>query len=77
MNLSEMADRVASKDQLAAFVHALANDLHSHPEEWENATLETYLEALSVWLEVKGEPPPQSPRWKDIANMLIAAKIYE
>lgn len=77
MNISEMAESVASKDQLAAFVHALANDLHSHPEEWENATLETYLEALGVWLEVKGEGPAQTPRWKDIAHMLIAAKVYE
>lgn len=84
MELKQMADSVNSKEQLAAFVHALSKDLHAHPEEWENNTLEMYFDALAGWLEVsdadhhaKAETAPHSPRWKDIAQMLIAAKAYE
>lgn len=84
MELQKMADSIESKEQLAAFVHALAQDLHANREAWENDTLETYLEALASWIEVsdaalkkKGETPPHSPRWKDLAQLLIAAKVYE
>lgn len=89
MELTQMADSVDSKARLAAFVHALAQDLHARPQEWENTTLEMYLDALAGWLEVsdlevsdhegadKAQARAHSPRWQDMAHMLIAAKTYE
>lgn len=84
MKLDEMVDSIQSKDDLVAFVNALANDLQSRPEEWENDTLEEFLSAFARWLadsdgayRNKGVSPPQIPTWKNIAEMLIAAKIYE
>jgi hypothetical protein len=84
LELHEMVDSINSKGDLVAFVHALTENFHSHPEEWENDTLERFLDAFASWLEAsdscyrnRGVSPPQSPTWQNVGEMLIAAKIYE
>jgi hypothetical protein len=85
--MMEPHERVAgikSKADLVEFVRALGDDLRERPEAWENATLERYLSALASWLEDsdgyyqnQGRPVPESPSWRDVADMLMAAKMYE
>ena len=84
MDLGKRADAVMSRHDFAAFVDALRHDLAVHPEEWENPTLDTFLEALSAWVRDmdgyyrnKQLPTPQSPTWKSVAEMMLAAKVYE
>jgi hypothetical protein len=84
MKLHDMVASIRSKDDLATFVSALAQDVQSRPEDWENDTLFRFLSALSRWLTDsdvyyldQGAPLPSDPTWKNIAEMLIAAKIYE
>lgn len=83
-SLSEYVDEVRSKEHLVQFLQLLANDLVENPERWENDTLDRYLQALASWIEDsdgyyanRGESPPVTPSWKNIADMLIAAKMYE
>jgi hypothetical protein len=66
------------------FLEALAQDLKSRPAEWENNTLERYIEALARWVadsggyyRGQGLDVPVSPTWKNVAEMLLAAKMYE
>jgi hypothetical protein len=84
MNLGNLAESVSSRDDFAAFVDALRSDLSTHPAEWENQTLERFLEALSAWVrDMDGyyqnhrRPVPATPDWRNVAEMLLAAKIYE
>lgn len=77
-------ERVNSKGDLVEFVRVLANDLTTNKASWENTTLERYLAALASWLEDsdgfyrnQGRPVPEQPSWRDVADMLIAAKMYE
>jgi hypothetical protein len=84
MKLHGYVSQVRSKAELVEFVRALANDLSTNREEWENATLETYLAALASWLEDsdgyyrnQGRPVPAEPSWRHVAEMLMAAKMYE
>lgn len=84
MKLHEMVASIRSKDELITFVGALAEDFETGPEDWENATLGRFLSALARWLadsdsyySNQGAPPPKEPTWKTIAEMLIAAKVYE
>jgi hypothetical protein len=84
MKSHEMVEGIGSKADLVKFIEALAGDLQAHPEGWENASLERYLNALASWLEDsdgyyrnRGLQPPTSPTWKTVAEMLIAAKMYE
>lgn len=82
MNIKQM--KVTDRQSLIHFIQALANDLRSHPEQWENQNLGDYLDAMAGWLEDmdgyyinKGVPAPESPSWAILADMLIAAKVYE
>ena len=84
MELHERIHHVRSKAQLADFVRALATDLSTNRETWENATLDRYLEALAGWLDDadgyyrnQGLPVPVEPSWHNVAEMLMAAKMYE
>lgn len=84
MELHERVAGIKSKTDLVEFVEALAKDLRANPTAWENATLERYLAALASWLEDsdgyyrnQSRPIPVTPSWRDVAEMLIAAKMYE
>ena len=82
--LKEKAESVASRTDLAEFIRDLVKDLGENPESWENRDLPSFLSALGAWVEDmegyfknKGEPVPPSPEWRHLAQMLLAAKIYE
>ena len=50
MELHALIRGIQSKSDLVAFIEALAEDLRSHPDDWENHTLDRYVEALASWL---------------------------
>lgn len=84
MKIHEMVDGIRSKEDLVKFIEALAGDFRANRESWENDSLDRYLSALSNWLadsdgyyRNRGLEPPMSPTWKNVAEMLIAAKTYE
>jgi hypothetical protein len=84
MSLKEKVGAVTSKCDFVDFVNNLRADLNAHPKEWENNTLDRFLEALSAWTqdmdgyyENHHFPVPTSPSWRDLAEMLLAAKYYE
>ena len=74
---------VQSRRDLAAFVHGLFADLESHPEQWENATLPHYLEALARlhqdldgWCATNApEIDPEAAQWRLFAVALAGATI--
>lgn len=79
-----MIENIDTQKQLAEFVRALRRDLQSHPGQWANTSLEGYLEGLAAWIEdMDGYysnaklPTPTHPTWKNVAEMLTAAKYYE
>lgn len=84
MELRARVELINSKEELAEFVVALREDLLAMPDEWENPTLEAFLEAMSAWILAmdnvyrnSGGEMPKSPSWKTFANILYASKIYE
>ena len=46
-------------------------------EDWENPTLEQFLDAMHAWLAAMGPRVGEKPSWKFMEAMLGAAKIYE
>jgi hypothetical protein len=84
MKPHERVAGIKSKADLVEFVRALRDDLQANPEAWENASLDRYLSALASWLEDsdgyyqnQGRAIPVSPSWRDVAEILMAAKMYE
>ena len=74
---------VESVQDLIAVVDHLYSDLATNPERWENATLDRFLEAMSGWLSAfpqwhlsMGRKVP-TPDWQFMADVLLAARIYE
>jgi len=84
MALHDLVSCVQTKADLVTFIEALREDFKTKPIEWENATLERYLAALASWLEdsagyyrAMDGAEPAVPSWRTVADMLIAAKMYE
>lgn len=82
--LSELAERVEGRSDLVKFIGELRRVLLVDPQSWENRDLESFLEALAAWTQSmdgaysnRGEALPETPTWKMMAEMLLAASIYE
>jgi hypothetical protein len=74
---------VQSLHDLIAVVTALGSDLVAHRDQWENPTLEGFLQAMAAWLATfpqayvnLGKAVPQ-PDWQFVADVLRAARVYE
>jgi hypothetical protein len=81
---SELIASIQSREDFVAFVEALRQSFVESPEDWENQTVERFLEALGRWLEDSdgyyqnmGQPVPRRVNWKAFADALYAASIYE
>lgn len=84
MKLHEQVNGIQTRADLIAFVEALGVDLRSNADQWENATLDRYLSALASWLEDmdgyyrnNGLDVPSALSWRNVGELLIAAKMYE
>jgi hypothetical protein len=44
-------DEIRSREELLAFVRGLHQDFRLRGQEWENQSLDRYLEALAAWME--------------------------
>jgi hypothetical protein len=83
MTLKEKVEQIQTYADFLAFVAELKRDYSENPSEWENRTVESYLEAIASWNIYSYyenwnlEPPPEHLTWKMFAQVLIAAKYYE
>ncbi|MDN3025757.1 hypothetical protein [Streptomyces sp. S.PB5] len=77
-------DEIPTREDLAAFVRALHEEYLQRGDEWENRTLDTFLEALSAWIDSApgwyrnfGKELPAGGDWTFLARALSAATVYE
>ena len=84
MNLEDKVNSISSREDLVSFVCDLCNSLRDDANSWENDTLERYLDALAAWIngiegyyKNRGEVMIDTPSWKLIGEILLAAKYYE
>ena len=84
MDLHEKIETIASNKDLADFIETLQADLIANPDEWENTSLESFLEAMSAWTRSMenaykntGREFPSQPNWAMMADILYTDKIYE
>lgn len=84
MELYKEIAHVDSKEEFIKFIGHLVNDFKENRVEWENKTLDTYLEGMQSWVDdMEGYfknnnmQTPKNINWNFFANVLYAAKIYE
>ncbi|WUD74491.1 hypothetical protein OG937_23725 [Streptomyces sp. NBC_00510] len=74
---------VTSRESLIRHIQLLREDLLANGDDWENPTLERFLESMAAWIKdsagyyrSRGEEPP-GPDWEFIGNALRAGAQYE
>jgi hypothetical protein len=84
MSTAEKLNAIKTREDFVSFVYEMSKDYRVNPRSWENKDLGAFLEALAAWVEDMdgyylnhGQPVPEKPDWKNVADMLMAAKLYE
>jgi hypothetical protein len=83
--LVEKGEAVDSKADFTEFVRLLLLNYRQHPGEWENNSLELFLEGLIGFVEnqegyyrnVGAAVNLERPNWRVFADILLAARVYE
>jgi hypothetical protein len=74
-------DDVSTPGEAARVVEQMLTDLADHPGEWENGTLERFLDALAASLEALPAHQPGQPAdpaaWRTLAELLVKASGYQ
>lgn len=77
-------DEVRSREELVSFVRELRQDYLRRGHEWENQSLDGFLEALAAWIRDSpgwyqnvGKDLPEGGDWTFLARALQAATVYE
>ena len=73
--LTAAAASLSTKEEVVQFIARLRADLDANKAGWENPSLPRYLEAMQAYLN--DTPPSDEPKWRTIANVLLAASLYE
>ncbi|MEU6704619.1 DUF7660 family protein [Streptomyces wuyuanensis] len=75
---------MTSRQDLAEHIRGLRSELLKRSDQWENVTLESYLEAMAAWIEAaphwyrnRGEEMPAEAERAYFAQALSAAVVYE
>lgn len=83
-DLLKKSKAVNSRNELNEFLSLLIADLKANPQDWENSNLNDFLIALNSWIEDmdgflknKGIEKSETPSWQMVADMFMAARIYE
>jgi hypothetical protein len=83
--LIDRGEAVISKADFTEFARLLLQNYRSHPDEWENGSLDLFLEGLAGFVEkmdayyqnVGLEMDLERPSWRVFADILLAARVYE
>ena len=82
--MSELTTRLESVDDertFVAFLKALETDFRSNPGQWQNSSIEAFLECAASWAEDTRNGAPNyvmpSNAWKRAADIIYCGKIYE
>lgn len=70
------AQSVSTREEFVRFVAAMRADLAENPSEWENATLDAYLDALGGYV-TDAQVREAEPMWRTFAKVLYSARRYE
>ncbi|EEL50767.1 MULTISPECIES: DUF7660 family protein [Bacillus cereus group] len=76
MDIYEKCDDVRTKEDLIAFIKSLKVDLDKNKDEWENLSLEMYLDAIEAWM-TDTNTLSDKPNWNSFAQILLSGRFYE
>jgi hypothetical protein len=83
-DIDEIVESIDSREGLERITRLLLGDLRRNSDEWENPTLDRYLEALAevissaetIYKNMERKTPVE-PSWRLFGELLLAARYYE
>ncbi len=83
--LSERVARVGSRADFIDFIGHVVADYREHPEQWENLDIGSFLDAMAGFCQgIEGyyknkgkDVNIETIDWQGLAQMILAATIYE
>jgi hypothetical protein len=83
ITLNDQVEKIKSQKDFIDFANNFLEDYLENPSDWENASLEAFLDALvsviahlQFFYENRGESMPGQVNWKTFAEVLLEAKSY-
>ncbi|MEQ6358029.1 hypothetical protein ABNX05_25880 [Lysinibacillus sp. M3] len=84
MDWYDIIENVSNKQQFLDFVNLLSADFKKNRDEWENKSIDEFLQGIEGWVdsmegffENSGLETPQNINWNFLSIMLYVGKIYE
>ena len=74
IDMYKFAGQIKSKKDFDTFLQIFLKDFYKNCSDWENNSLERFIEALCAYSKDKGEVVLS---WAFFAELLLAAKVYE
>jgi hypothetical protein len=82
---SKIAPTIQTREDFQQFLALLAEDYRTNGQEWENADIGSFLEALGSYSkDIDGyykntnqQVDASAPSWRVFAEMLCGARVYE
>ena len=75
---------INTRDDFVKFLENLSSNARNNISEWESKDLPSYFESMASWVEdMDGYylnqklPVPENVNWTFIADILMAARVYE
>jgi hypothetical protein len=83
--LEEKVEKIQNKEDFVRFLQLYFRDFQMNRNNWENNSLEYFLEAMAAWVDdMDGfykqegkEFDPEKPTWKNFGEILLATRMYE
>ena len=84
MSILQTPQNVNSQNDLAKFVEELLIDYRKNKDSWENADLDSFLEAMSAWVQDLDGYYENNEleistlnKWRILADILMASRVYQ
>ena len=81
-DIAAKIEEISCKEDFLSFLAQLAADFRASPQEWENRTVDQYLEAMRSWVEDFSTSEYNDVDWSRVeysimARILYMGKLYE
>ena len=67
---------ISCKEDFLSFLAQLAADFQASPQEWENRTVDQYLEAMRSWVEDFSTSEYNDTDWSRVEYSIMARIFY-
>ena len=85
IDIEDQPQLIENRDDFEKFLACLLENYRSSNDDWENGTLESFLEGLigfsrdanGYYKNIEQDVDTEIPTWKLFADILLAARVYE